>query len=285
MSNIRDIDLFGMTHQCIPSLIRRGLGVVSNMMRFSNGHEYCSEVTLWSPLAGGHNALPPLHSRIILLVITILMTFAIPSHAAKLTARQILEKAAKPYAAVNDYTVDARLTAKSPSMHVPDMNMRIYFKMPDKVHIQSKDGFALLPKQGILFGNPIRELLDDADLILAKPGRVMGIDCYAVKSSFYREDRLVDATVWVDKTDFLIRQIYFVTELSPSVRIRLTYAKVDDTYWLPSTTCAEISAPMIPISQPREALNVKRGRPMTVTIKFSNYKVNTGLDDKIFVKY
>jgi outer membrane lipoprotein-sorting protein len=214
----------------------------------------------------------------------LLIAAALPTRAANPTAKEILTRASKPYTAIRDYIVDARLTAKSPSVHIPDMNLKVFFKSPDKVHVESKDGFALLPKQGALLGDPVREMLNATDLALEKPGIVLGIPCYAVRASFQRDNMSVDATIWVDKNTFLIRQVWYVSELAPSVKVRLNYSKVAARYWLPESTSADISAPIIPDARPDEMLSQKRGRPMRVTIKFSNYRVNTGLNDSIFVK-
>ena len=227
-----------------------------------------------------HTPTHPHSHTPILWVLALLMLWAIPAGAAKLTARQVLEKAAKHYEVIMDYTADARVTVESPSIHMPEMLAKIYYKKPDKLHLESKDGFAMLPKQGVVFGNPFRDLVSGSDLSLARSEHVLGRDCYVIKGSFRREERTVESTVWIDKKDWLVRQIHSNPEWGPSVKVKLWYNRVARRYWLPAATAAQVSLPPFPGAEPEN--KAKSDQPTIVTIKLANYRVNTGLSDKIF---
>lgn len=198
------------------------------------------------------------------------------------TAKEILAKAGAHYDAVRDYTADAKLTVESPSLHVPEMAIKIYYKKPDKVHIESEDGFAMLPKQGALVGNPLRDLQAGTDLVIAKSERVLGADCWLVKGTFQHEGRSSQASVWIEKTRYLVRQIAVNPEWGPSISAKLSYTKVGNRYWLPSTTAAKISLPPMPEKDP-DAKKQPQG-PTVVNLKFARYRVNIGLSDKVFQK-
>lgn len=200
-----------------------------------------------------------------------------------LTARQILERAARHYDVVNDYTVNARLTVESPSVHVPEMPVKIYYKKPDKLHVESEDGFAMLPRQGVVLGNPIRDFMSGADISLAGSEKVLGHDCYVVRGSYTRDGRAVQSAVWVDKKQFLVRQIHANPEWGPSIKIKLWYTRVALRYWMPSTSVAQVSLPPLPDeSSEQSAGRTQKGQPTMITLKFSDYRVNKGLNDKIF---
>jgi outer membrane lipoprotein-sorting protein len=216
-----------------------------------------------------------------LVLLTVLM-MAGPLGAGSLTAKQILERAGRHYDAVRDYTVDAKLTVDSPSMHVPEMKIKVFYKKPDKVHVESRDGFAMLPKQGALVGNPLRDMAAGSDLSVARSERVSGDDCYVIKGTFEHEERSAQATVWIDMRYFLVRRMSVNPEWGPSVSARLWYVKVGNKYWLPRTTEATVSLPPMPDENP-EAERKPRG-PTIVKLTFANYRVNTGLNDKIFHK-
>jgi outer membrane lipoprotein-sorting protein len=69
---------------------------------------------------------------------------AVSAHASvAASARQIVERSSRNYDLVSDYTVNARLTVKAPNIHMPETNVVIYFKKPDKVHMECKEGFAM----------------------------------------------------------------------------------------------------------------------------------------------
>ena len=209
-----------------------------------------------------------------------LLLGAIPAGAAKLTARQVLEKAAGHYEVIEDYTADAEVTVESPSIHMPEMLAKIYYKKPDKLHLESKDGFAMLPKRGVVVGNPFRDLMAGSKLSLVRSECVLGKDCYVVKGSFSQEGCVVESTVWIDKKDWLVRQMHSNPEWGPSVKLKLWYTRVGRRYWLPLTTAAQVSLPPFPGAEPEN--KARSDRPTIVTIRFANYRVNTGLSDEIF---
>lgn len=194
-------------------------------------------------------------------------------HAAQPDARQILARASRHYDAVRDYTVDARIAFNSPAVHVPQMDMKIYFKAPDKLHVESTDGFAMFPKQGVIFGNPVRELRKGTELSM-RSDRLRGVDCYVIRSNFLKKGQTTQSTVWIDKKDSLVRQISTNPNEGPEAQVRMEYSRVNGKYWLPSKTLATVSLPRVPGAKP--------GPSTTVTFNFANYQVNKGLSDKIF---
>ncbi|HUV03708.1 MAG TPA: hypothetical protein VMX94_01220 [Armatimonadota bacterium] len=229
-----------------------------------------------------HTPILPYAHTPILWGLALLMLGTVPAGAAKLTARQVLEKAAAHYEAIEDYTADARVTVESPSIHMPEMLAKIYYKKPDKLHLESKDGFAMLPRQGLVLGNPFRDLINGLELSLARSERVLAKDCYVIKGSFRREGRIVESSVWIDKKDWLVRQIHSNPEWGPSVKVKLWYTRVARRYWLPSTTAAQVSIPPFPGAEPEK--KAEPDQPTIITIKFANYRVNIGLSDTIFEK-
>ena len=245
--------------------------ILRNVAPASRRLSWRSKSARWSWLTGGDAGA----TFIFLLVI-----LALASQANALSAKDILKKAGQHYEVIQDYTADAKVTVESPSMHVPEMDVTIYYKKPDKLHLDSKDGFAVLPKQGAVVGNPLKYLLTSSELTVDGSERVLGDDCYVIKGSFSREGREVQSTVWVEKKNFLVRQLATNPEWGPSVSVKLWYTKVGLKYWLPSTTSAKVSIPPLPGETP----DTEGGdnAPTTVNIKFDNYRVNTGLSDKIF---
>ena len=201
--------------------------------------------------------------------------------AASLSARQILEKASKNFEVISDYTTNVNVTVDSPSVHMKDMRATVYYKSPDKLHVDSKEGFAMLPRKGLMIGNPLRALMDSSDLFLKGSERVLGNDCYVVKASMKKDGIGPEATVWIDKSVSLIRQMVVKPEVGPTVTLNLWYSRVGGKYWMPTSTTAKM---LIQAPEARRFHKEKPGpgQPMVVKIKFSDYKVNTGLSDKIF---
>ena len=202
--------------------------------------------------------------------------------AQGMSAKQILAKAGANYDVVKDYVVDARLTVESPRMHVPNMRVKIFYKKPNKLHVDSKDGFAMLPRQGTIMGNPLKDMQSITDLTASKSQKILGDDCYVVTGTFRKDDRSTEITVWIDKKNFLARRISTNPEWGPSISAKLWYMRVAGKYWMPSMTSANISIP--PLPEERADTERKPAGPTTVTLKFSNYRVNAGISDAIFHK-
>ena len=78
-------------------------------------------------------------------------------------AAGILQKVKQQFDAVNDYTAMLRAKVNMERLKIPEMNVKIYFKQPNKVHVESKN-FAMLPKEGFAL-NP-SDLLSKFDATL-----------------------------------------------------------------------------------------------------------------------
>jgi len=200
-----------------------------------------------------------------------------PVCAKEPSAKDILKSASKNYDVIEDYIVDIKVSVESPKVHMPEMPATMYYKRPDKLHVESKDGFTILPKQGVLIGNPLKPFLAGSDLAMAEPEQVQGLNCYVIKGSFKKDGRTIESTVWIDKNDQLFRQMYINPEEGPSVKVKIWYTKADIRYWVPSSTAAQVLFPAYPSDE-----EPAHSQPTIVNMKFSNYRINTGLSDKLF---
>ena len=207
--------------------------------------------------------------------------------AKPLSAQEIVKRAADEYDRVQDYMVDAKVTVSSPDVHVPEMNVKIYFKKPDKLHVESKSGFAVLPKQGLVAGNPLRNLVKNKGLSLAGSERALGRECYLIKAVVDQGGgRTERARVYIDKERWVVVQMFADTDTGPSLRLSIWYSRIGGKYWMPSKSLAVVEFPRVQ-TDPDASAKVKEskpGKPSAMTVQFSNYKINTGLSDKIFQK-
>ena len=67
-------------------------------------------------------------------------------------ASAILSHVRATFAGLDDYTVEMHAELDMPNVQIPPMDVIVYFKQPDKLHVKS-EGFAMIPKQGVLL-NP-----------------------------------------------------------------------------------------------------------------------------------
>ncbi|MHB1456947.1 MAG: hypothetical protein ACYC0V_08545 [Armatimonadota bacterium] len=222
----------------------------------------------------------PRHMVLAFVFLILLLSLSVVMASSSITAKQALAKASRNYEIINDYTVDAQLSIDSPSIKIPKTNVKIYYKKPDKVHVDSKDGLAILPKNGLITGNPVKNFITADKLSIAGSAIAGGRDCYVIHANFTKGDRQIETKVWIDKKDWLVMRISANPGYGPSIDVALKYLKVEGKYWLPVYTKANLS---IPAMMPEHG-RMKPGmpQPSIAIIRFANYHVNKGINDSIF---
>ena len=208
------------------------------------------------------------------------------------TASEVLRRVRGEFEKVRDYTADIAATVDVPGIKAPPMKAKLYFKKPDKVHLESA-GFAMLPRDAVAY-NPSAFSEDMFDAVLQGEEIVGGVKCLKVKLLAKSDTiRLQRVTLCVDPARWLVLKMSTDPSQGGSAEIVLTYAFIDNAYFLPATislTMANPSgarrqgmkqhtAPTAPAS-PSDA----EKRKATVRLVYSNHRVNKGIPDSIFHK-
>lgn len=205
-----------------------------------------------------------------LLTISLVVLAAGNAFAATPSADAILASLKKGFAGVNDYRAGMSLTVKGPQVSINGMQMTLYFKKPNKVHIEAEQGVAMFP-HGSFFGNPAEDLASGARAAYVKSEKKLGVDCHVLKLTRSKAGPTAPAiTLWVDKKHTVIVAAESSTEAAMKTSWR--YETVEGKYYLPVEICADLRPPGGP----------NANKPVKATIKFSNYKVNKGISDKVF---
>jgi outer membrane lipoprotein-sorting protein len=214
-----------------------------------------------------------------------LLTVGIQSALSQsVDAAQILHNVKSQFDLVEDYTATLKVTVDMERMQIPEMFATIYFKQPDKFHIEAKN-FAMVPRE-IVALNPA-QLADKFDATVVGSERKEGVTVYKLRliSKPEKGKPSRESYIWVDGVRWVV--IHF--ESTPSdvrkVAVDLEYETVDGKYALPSKIEARMDAQQPPDSSAEKMYNPQRmPRKGTASIVYSNYKVNTGLPDEIFEK-
>lgn len=198
--------------------------------------------------------------------------------AAHPAPKWIMQKAAGRYDFLRDYTVDARLKIESPSTHVSNMDVRIFFKRPDRMHFEAKSGFAVFPRRGAFVGNPANSLRMVSRPCVVRSERIGKQDCWVVGGKMCQPKERANVLVWVDKRSFALHRLRVERDYATSEEIEFQYGGPEQIF--PLRTTARV------FLQPIGGRGAKPSSPLgpstRVQIEFSNYRINTGLSDKIF---
>lgn len=199
----------------------------------------------------------------------------------------LLNAVRSKYMTVRDYTVDAKVVVDVWFLKIPDKTAKIYYKAPDKIHVETK-GFALLPRKaagfnpGTFIGNNFTALYMKSE----KWGTAV-IDVVKTVPNDANSDVIL-STFWIDAQKKEIRKLEINSRSGGTFQVELEYNKLP--FDLPAKIQVEFDVSQTDMPKSFTGEPVKKDKAAAkkaenkgkVTITYSNYRVNKGLDDKIF---
>jgi outer membrane lipoprotein-sorting protein len=201
------------------------------------------------------------------------------------TGEEVLARMAEAFEGIDDYTVTMDIVADLERLKVPPMTVTMYYKRPDKVHFDS-DRFALLPREGVAL-NPER-------LRARFNATAVAHDTLAGRSVLRvtlkpKNDKTGLRAFLLDVDPVRWTPERMITPLFDGRTMTATLSHVQvDGRWLPSqlavrftstVTDTVVEAPPAPSPIPARPSMPRRG---TITVRYSGYRVNTGLSDDLF---
>lgn len=201
-----------------------------------------------------------------------LTLIAVVSGACAMTPMELVQKAMQVQGQVHDYTATVTVSIKAPNLQIPARTTKVYYKQPDKLHVESK-GLVIIPRDALLMGDLASHLEDNARASLVGTGTLNGRPVTCVKLT------PLDAgpgtgrmLVWIDSDRFLLVKTEVWDATAKVMTIAFTHTLVQERYWMPRDIVCNLSARMLD----------RDGETARATVSFANYRVNTGLSDDIF---
>ena len=220
-----------------------------------------------------------------LLAYVLLVTAGIQSATAQpATAVQILQHMKQQFESVKDYTATLKVTVEMERVQIPEMLVKMYFKQPDKIHIEAKN-FAMIPREAVGL-NPA-QLIDKFDATVVGTEQKENVTVYKLRliSKPEKGKPVRESYVWVDGARWVVTHFETTPSDVRKVAVDLEYETVDGKYMLPSKIDARMETQQSPDSSAERIYSPQRmPRKGSVAIIYSDYKVNTGLSDEIFEK-
>jgi outer membrane lipoprotein-sorting protein len=214
---------------------------------------------------------------------------------AQRTAEEILAEVRKLFEGIDDYTVEVIANVDMPGLRAPEMRAKLYCKSPDKLHVEST-GLSILPREGVApdpdrFVDRFSSRLDgEEDLEGRAVYRVRLIPKKEFKGEF-------ETVLLVDVERFVVWKIEKLNEGEPFLTVDFKYELVEDRFFLPSQSRAELFIARLPgragegyLSGPgREEIESlfseeDKSPPKSgyATVRFEDYRINIGLADSLF---
>ncbi len=202
--------------------------------------------------------------------------------AQTLTAVQIMDNVRKQFETVHDYTATLTATIDMERLKIPEMKVKLFFKQPDKIHVESSN-FAMLPKEGIAL-NPGRLLERFEPTLLGKEDSA-GTTTYRLRLDSKGEKGLapIQMLVWVDAKEWVITRVESGPDTMRKVTVVFDHTLVDGKYLMVSKISLNFDS-----QQPADTtatdhpMSRRMPRKGSATITYSDYVINSGLSDEIF---
>lgn len=200
----------------------------------------------------------------------------------------LIKNVKETFEKVKDYSADVDVKVNVSFLKVPEMKAKIYFKQPDKIHIES-DGFAMLPKDG-LYTSPLALLSGDFTAIYVKDEILDGHNTSVVKIiPLNDKGDVILSTLWIDQTGYIIRKVESSTKTNGTFTIILQYG--NNKYPLPENIEFTFNTNRMKLSRnPMEDENNNGNNKQPgnstgkVSLTYSNYVVNKGIAESVFSK-
>ena len=204
---------------------------------------------------------------------------------------KVLDKVKAGFDKIEDYTVDVKIKVDVDFLKMPDREAKIYYKKPDKVHIES-EGFAMLPREGLNF-SPLGLLNSSYTSFYVREDTINGILASVIKIiPLEGGSDVILSTLWVDTNRNLIIKVESSRKPQGTFTMDLDYLKTKKGFWLPSSMVFtfSIDRSILPrkfnfdtdSDQKKNLQDPTKSTTGKVFIDYSNYEVNTGLSDDIF---
>ena len=226
-----------------------------------------------------------------ILLYVILLSFV--GFTQKKNPEEILEKVKTEFEKIEDYQADIKIKVDVDFLKMPDREATIFYKKPDKFHIDSEN-FALLPKSGLNF-SPLGFLNYKYTSFYEREDTINGIITSVIKVIPLESSAdVILSTFWIDTKRNIIIKVESSRKPQGAFTMDLQYLKTEEGFFLPSSLVFSftIDRSALPkrfnedaISKSektnKENKDVGTGK---VYLTYSNYKVNTGLKNEIFIE-
>ncbi len=218
-----------------------------------------------------------------------------PAAASRPDPRQVFADLLRPYQGLNDYTVKITAKVDMPTVRVPDFTATLFFKRPDKFHVETRR-FAPIPRNSGVFNpfqfDPAKNRLEFlwTQNLAGAPADVYRVAPRDAKSPI-RQYHL-----WVGGTPKRILQVESLSLRGTRATVKIDYRPVeqkDGAWLLPEKvhvhltfpegvqTPEGLTSPDNPVTGGMRRLDEISGEG-DITIVYEGWRVNTGLDNSLF---
>jgi outer membrane lipoprotein-sorting protein len=208
-------------------------------------------------------------------------------------ANLLLQKVYNKMQKAKDYSVQANIKVDMPFIRILPVDVKIYFKQPDKFKVESKS-IAIVPRQGL---DQAQKMLADSSAFTCmvqgeeKLGEIQTSIVNVIPLSDTSE--MILGKFWVDPIQDVILKSLLTTRSSGTILTEYTY-NTQVEYGLPDKMVFSVDTKKFRMPKnmstgpnnkdPNKEEKGKDNKKGRIFIVMTNYQVNKGIPDNIFKK-
>tara|TARA_B000000475_G_scaffold138428_1_gene111613 strand:+ start:474 stop:1220 length:747 start_codon:yes stop_codon:yes gene_type:complete len=214
------------------------------------------------------------------------------------------------FSKIEDYQVDINIKINMTGFRMPKKKIKMFFKKPDKLSIKT-NGFAIIPKTGInnnpnelfkMFNyiNEVNRTIRDNKQFYFISGIVNQDSIDIPIKNFKSEESNVKMSLLIDAKEWIITEVDIFLDKEKTFSIRTDYININNIM-VPEKTKLIIGIKEISRIKNNfnsdllfnsdndlakaSGFNLKNDEfKGEISMKFSNYIINQGIDDQIFIR-
>ena len=205
------------------------------------------------------------------------------------TAEEILQKVKSKLGKVNDYEATGKMKTNVAFIKAPVADIKVFYKKPNLLRIINQNGISFIPKGSVNISlNNIFTNMQAYDIIDAGQDS-SGLRIIRLLPRGDTAD-IVLSTLYVDQKNMLIRRSKTTTRENGTYELAMSYGKYSE-YGLPDKIAFSFNTRDYKLPKgitldyddgsERNSEKLKNNKG-TVEIIYSDYRINQGIDEKIF---
>ena len=203
----------------------------------------------------------------------------------------IIKNLQTEFSLIRDYSVGLRAVVDMKNVRVPPGDIRMYFKQPDKIHLESKS-FAMLPRKGIII-NPNQFNKNDYYMSFLGEEVLRGVRTYKIELVPRNDSiKIRKLNLWVDPGRWLVLSASTITWQGQSVHVDFRYSMVNGKQWMPIKAAATVNLKgFMGFSSFHGGSRSDKGRDDSpdesvgmIFLEFYDYEINKGIPDSMFTE-
>ena len=195
---------------------------------------------------------------------------------------------------VNDYEASARMITNVTFLKVPDADVKVYFKKPNKLKIKNEKGISFVPKGAVSIN--LNNILSGGKYTAIDAGKdKIGTTVVRVIKLLPEDDNadVVLSTVYIDEDALVIRRAKTTTRANGSYQLEMSYGKYA-TYGLPDKIIFSFNTKDYKLPKGitfdfddgtqnnKTAADKAKAKNGSAEITFHSYVINKGILDDVF---